>query len=155
MSNEALLKRMAGLFILIKRFEGCRLMPYYCPAGILTVAYGATGAGVFPGQAWTQAQADTRLMSDALKFAVGVLKLCPNLDKSDAALCAISDFAYNLGLGNLQASTLRKCILANDIKGAVEQLMRWVRGGGKVLNGLVTRRKAEGDLLLSAIGDFK
>jgi lysozyme len=154
-SQESLLRRLIGLFTLIKQFEGCRLTPYLCPAGVWTCGWGSTGKDVFPGRSWTQEYADQRMAMDALKFAAGTLKLCPNLDKSDAALCAISDFSYNLGLGNLQASTLRKCILANDIKGAIEQLMRWVRGGGKVLNGLVTRRKAEGSMLLSVIGDFQ
>lgn len=145
--EEALLRRLAGLFILIKQFEGCRLVPYICPAGVWTCGWGSTGADVFPGRAWTQEYADRRMMMDALKFAVGTIKLCPNLDRSDDALCAIADFAYNLGLGNLQASTLRKCILANDIPGAIIQILRWNRGGGRVLPGLVARRQAEADLL--------
>ena len=58
-------------------------------------------------------------------------------------LNAIVDFAYNLGVGRLQTSTLRRKINAQDWQGAKEQLMLWVRGGGRVLPGLVARRKAE------------
>jgi lysozyme len=58
-------------------------------------------------------------------------------------LNAIVDFAYNLGVGRLQTSTLRRKINAQDWDGAKEQLQLWVRGGGRVLPGLVRRRDAE------------
>jgi lysozyme len=60
---------------------------------------------------------------------------------------AIVDFAYNLGVGALQTSTLRRKINAQDWEGAREQLMRWVRGGGRILPGLVKRREAESLLM--------
>ena len=60
---------------------------------------------------------------------------------------AIVDFAYNLGTGRLQTSTLKRKINANDWEGAKEQLMLWTKGGGKVLPGLLKRRKAECTLL--------
>ena len=82
---------------------------------------------------------------DALKFARGTLALCPNL-KGDR-LSAIADFAYNLGLGALRASTLRRVVNAGNWEAAKVQLMRWVQGGGRVLLGLVKRRKAEANLL--------
>jgi lysozyme len=53
------------------------------------------------------------------------------------------DFCYNLGVGRLQTSTLRRVVNAGDWQGAKEQLMRWTRGGGRVLPGLVRRRAAE------------
>lgn len=136
---------LAALYILIRRFEGCRLMPYICPAGVWTCGWGSTGADVIPGQRWTQEYADARMQRDAMKFALGTLKLCPRL--SDPQLCAVADFAYNLGLGRLKASTLRRRLNAGDMDGARWQLRRWVRGGGRVLPGLVLRREAEAALL--------
>lgn len=62
-------------------------------------------------------------------------------------LNAIVDFAYNLGVGRLQTSTLRRKINAQDWAGAKAELMRWTRGGGRVLPGLVRRREAEIALL--------
>jgi lysozyme len=56
---------------------------------------------------------------------------------------ALVDFCYNLGVGRLQTSTLRRVVNAGDWQGAKEQLMRWTRGGGRVLPGLVKRRAAE------------
>jgi lysozyme len=60
---------------------------------------------------------------------------------------ALVDFTYNLGVGRLQTSTLRRVVNAGDWQGAKEQLMRWTRGGGRVLPGLVKRRAAEAALL--------
>jgi lysozyme len=138
---------LTQLYTLIKRFEGCKLMPYVCPAGVWTCGWGSTGADVFPGQAWTQEYADQRMASDALKFAKGTLELCPELTGNK--LCAIADFSYNLGLGRLRASTLRRKLNAGDMNGAANELAKWVRGGGKVLPGLVQRRAVESALLLS------
>ena len=135
---------MNDLLKLIKRFEGCKLKAYYCPAGILTIGWGATG-DISIGEIWTQEQADKRLEQDALKFFVGTKKLLPNA--SDKVIIACSDFAYNLGLGALKTSTLRRKILAGDIEGAKSQLARWNKGGGRVLRGLVLRRQAEIDYI--------
>ncbi len=86
-----------------------------------------------------------RMQQDAATFAKGTLALCPLLTGCSHA--AIADFAYNLGLGRLRASTLRRKINAGDIDGAVIELKKWVRGGGRVLPGLVARRAAEAALL--------
>lgn len=143
-----MIERLAAFFVLAKRFEGCRLMPYYCPAGVLTCGWGSTGFDVFIGRPWTQAYADKRLADDAIKFAVGTLAACPVLaTEPDNRLSAITDFAYNLGLGRLRGSTLRKRVNARLWESAGAELRKWVRGGGKVLPGLVIRRAAEAGLL--------
>lgn len=132
---------LTELYRLIKQFEGCRLKPYLCPAGVWTCGWGSTGPDVIPGRAWTQEYADKRMEADAARFAKGTISLCPQLAGND--LCAIADFAYNLGLGNLRISTLRKRINAGDREAAYRELRKWVRGGGRVLPGLVRRREAE------------
>lgn len=140
-----MLADFSTLYKLIRRFEGCRLMPYRCPAGVWTCGWGSTGYDVFPGKPWTQEYADRRMEQDALQFAIGTLRLCPNLDGE--RLCAIADFAYNAGLGNLKASTLRKRIQEGHLEAARRELRRWVYGGGRKLPGLVLRREAEAALL--------
>lgn len=76
------------------------------------------------------------------RYLPKTLTLCPNL-LLPGRLAAISDFAYNLGVGNLKASTLRKRILAEQWDLVPTELRKWVRGGGRVLPGLVSRRAAE------------
>lgn len=137
---------LATLYRLIRRFEGCRLMPYICPAGVWTCGWGSAGPDVVPGKPWTQEYADKRLELDAVKFARATRALCPFLDGDQ--LCAIADFAYNLGTGRLKASTLRRKLNDGDIDGAAAELGKWVYGGGRKLPGLVLRREAERLLLL-------
>jgi lysozyme len=137
---------LTELYRLIKHFEGCRLMPYLCPGKVWTCGWGSTGADVYPGRVWTQTYADRRMEQDAVKFAKGTLALCPALRAG--ALNAIADFAYNLGLGNLQASTLRRVINGGGTKEEIaHQLSRWVNAGGRRLRGLELRRAAEAALL--------
>lgn len=139
------LAELSEFYVLIRTFEGCKLTPYLCPAGVWTCGWGSTGPDVVPGQPWTQEYADQRMHMDAVRFARGTLALCPTL--TGTRLCALSDFSYNAGLGNLQASTLRRKANAGDWEEVKAQLMRWVRGGGRVLPGLVRRRKAEAELI--------
>jgi len=136
---------LVQLYILIKRFEGCRLTPYLCPSGVWTCGWGSTGVGVFPGQPWTQEYADQRMQEDAQRFALATKRLCPNLE--GPALCAAADFAYNCGVGAFKMSTLRRRFLVEDWAGARVEFAKWVRGGGKKLPGLVIRRAAEAALL--------
>jgi lysozyme len=120
-------------------------MPYVCPAGVWTCGWGSTGADVFPGKSWTQEYADKRMAMEAARFAKAALLLCPAIEGD--SLSAIADFAYNLGIGALRASTLRKRVNEGDYERARQELARWVRGGGRVLPGLVLRRSVEASLL--------
>lgn len=137
---------LTELYKLIRRFEGCKLVPYICPAGVWTCGWGSTGPDVVPGRRWTQEYADKRLELDAIKFSRATRALCPFL--IDDQHCAIADFAYNLGIGRLKSSTLRRKLNAGDIDGAANELRKWVNGGGRKLPGLVLRREAERLLLL-------
>lgn len=140
---------------LCRRFEGFRAKPYICPAGMPTIGYGSTyyadGRKVtMQDSPITEPAARELLMRELFHtYAPGVLRQCPGLlplallQDDWRKLNAIVDFAYNLGVGRLQTSTLRRKINAQDWHGAKEQLMLWVRGGGRVLPGLVARRKAE------------
>lgn len=136
---------LATLYALIRRFERCRLIPYICPAGVWTCGWGSTGPDVFPGRPWTQEYADRRLDIDAHRFARETMAACQGLDGE--RLCAIADFAYNCGTAALRGSTLRRRLLAEDWDSARHELRRWVRGGGRVLPGLVLRREVEAALL--------
>lgn len=136
---------LTKLHSLIRHFEGCHLMPYLDPVGIWTCGWGSTGPDVFPGRPWTQAYADRRMEQDAMRFASGVKQSCPDVDGD--RLCALADFAYNLGLGAFRGSTLRRRVLEEDWDAARYEIRRWVNAGGRRLNGLVRRREAEAALL--------
>jgi lysozyme len=134
---------------LCRQFEGFRSKPYLCPAGVATIGYGSTyysdGRKVqLTDQPIDEPAARALLMSElSHTYAPGVLRLCPGLATNERRFNAVVDFVYNLGIGRLQTSTLRRKINADDWESAKEQLMLWTRGGGKELPGLVKRRKAE------------
>lgn len=132
---------------LIRRFEGCRLKAYLCPAGVWTIGWGATGKDIGPYTKWTQLEADARLARDAMAYAEGAATLSPRLRADARRWAAIADFCYNLGTTRYKSSTLKRRIDAADWAGARIELMRWVRGGGRVLPGLVARRKTEADMI--------
>jgi len=131
---------------LIRRFEGCRLRAYLCPAGVPTIGWGSTGPEVKLGQTCSQEYADARMERDALVYLAGSQATVPTASTPGRA-AAMGDFAYNLGLTRLKASTLRKRALAGDWPGVKIELAKWNRGGGKVLPGLVARRAAEAKLV--------
>lgn len=81
-------------------------------------------------------------------YLPAVLRLCPGID-SPERLAAIIDFTFNLGAGNLRASTLRRRINAGRWNDVPKELRKWVKGGGRVLAGLVKRREAESDLVIN------
>lgn len=137
---------------LCRRFEGFFAHPYLCPAGIPTIGYGTirypSGIAVTlrdppVSREYAEALLAAHIRDDVLP---AVLRLCPELD-SVGRLAAIIDWTYNLGAGNLRASTLRRRINARQWDDVPAQLMRWNRGGGRVLRGLVLRRQAEAALI--------
>lgn len=131
-----------------RRFEGLYLKPYLCPAGVPTIGYGATfyqdGKKVsLRDKPITKEQAED-LLTYHLKqyFLKEVLLLCYTLD-TESKTASILDFAFNVGLGNLKSSTLRKRILSKNWEDVPNQLMRWNKAQGRVLKGLTLRREAE------------
>jgi len=133
------------LYQIIRRFEGCVLIPYQDSGGIWTCGWGSTGWDVIPGKPWSQEYADKRLEQDATRFAAQVMRICPNSNSNQ--LIALCDFAYNVGINNLRASTLLRKFRRGDVNGAAVEIMKWVHCRGKVLPGLVRRRAAEKLLL--------
>lgn len=129
---------------LIKRFEGCKLTAYTCPAGRLTIGFGSTGPHVKPGMRITAEQADELLQADLRRFEDYVAEHCGKT--TDNQFAALVSFCFNVGEGNLRTSTLRRLHLAGDYAGAQAQFARWNRAGGKIMAGLVKRREAEAEL---------
>jgi GH24 family phage-related lysozyme (muramidase) len=130
---------------IVSEFEGCRLQAYLCPAGVPTIGYGHTH-GVKLGQTITQQQAESLLDQDLARFAGGIHELIPasrNLGGNQQA--ALISWAFNVGLGAVERSTLRRRINAGESPVVVvpAELPRWNKASGMVLPGLTRRRNAE------------
>jgi lysozyme len=149
---------------MISHHEGVRTKPYQCPALIWTVGVGhvidqshikvplAERKALPIPDGWdrtlSMGEVDEMLAKDLQSFENGVRRLCPN-GLTPGRLGALTSFAFNVGLGNLQRSTIRMKHNRGDYEGAAEAFMAWTKAGGKELKGLVNRRKDERALYLS------
>lgn len=123
-------------------FEGFYSKPYLCPAGYWTIGWGHLCSKDHPPI--TKEQGQRYLAKDLHTAFSGTLRICPILlMMPEVWLGAICDFVFNLGVGRLQSSTLRRRINAEEWDDVPYELSRWVYGGGKKLRGLVLRREAE------------
>jgi lysozyme len=149
---------------MIKHHEGVRYKPYRCPAKLWTVGVGHV---LYPNQGrlpldqrdafqlepndnrtFSKDEVDGLLAFDLQRFEIGITRLFPmvlTIGQNDA----LTSFAFNLGLGGLQRSTLRQKVIRNEIQEAADEFLKFTRGGGKVLPGLVKRRNDERALFLS------
>lgn len=136
---------------LIKKFEGYSDRPYKCPAGISTIGYGNTyypnGTKVkITDPKITREYANEILAHTADEFAADVLKLVKS-NISVNQLNALTSFAYNVGVGNFQKSTLLKLVNINPNDGNIaKEFLKWNKAAGKELKGLTNRRIAESAL---------
>lgn len=128
------------MYDLIKKYEGCRLTAYKCPAGIWTIGWGSTvyedGKPVRQGDKITQKRADELLDW----YVKNKIKVPAGLNKSQIE--ALQSLIYNIGQGAFDKSSLKKAIVAKDWK-AVYKNWDWVTGGGVFLKGLAKRRAEE------------
>jgi lysozyme len=133
---------------LIKHHEGIRSKPYKCPAGLWTVGVGhlINDGKLLPtewNRTFTSNEIDGILKSDLRRFELGIHKMLPNVHLRQCEFDCLVSFAFNLGLGAFQRSTLRQALLRGDKKAAMESLVKYCRAGGKILRGLQIRRLDE------------
>ena len=153
--------------------EGVRYKPYLCPALIWTIGVGhvlyqeqirlpVQRRQGYTGpirkefslktedfRIWSKEEVMELFEKDLVRFERGVLRLAPNLDGRQGAFDACVSFAFNAGLGNFQRSTIRMKNNRGEYDQAADAFLSWVKGGGRVLPGLVKRRQDERKLFLS------
>jgi lysozyme len=149
--------------LMLKKHEGVRYKPYRCPAALWTIGVGHV---LYPEQGnlkmaermnfplkiehfriFSKEEVDEILKADLARFIRGVSRYCPVIT-SQGQLDALVSFAFNVGLGALQRSTLRQKHNRGDYEGASKEFLKYTKGGGKVLPGLVKRRNDERALYL-------
>ena len=148
----------------IKCHEGVKTRPYQCPALIWSVGVGHV---IDPSHAavkyeerrslpipagWdrtlTMDEVDAILAQDLARFERGVARLCPAALGHQGQFDALVSFAFNVGIGNLQRSSIRMRYNRGDIEGAADAFLMWTKAAGKVLTGLVKRRNDERAMFL-------
>lgn len=129
---------------LIKNYEGLHLTPYLCPARVWSIGYGHTRT-VRAGMSITVADADL-LLDDDLRLVERAVQRLVTVPLNDNQFAALVSFAFNVGISNVENSTLLKLLNRGWYEQVPAQLSRWNRAGGEVLGGLSRRRAAEGRL---------
>ena len=143
---------------MIKHDEGVKTSPYQCPALLWTIGVGHV---IDPNHAkvkladrkqlaipngWDRVlnmvEVNDILKQDLARFETGVHRLCPG-DMTQGQFDALVSFSFNVGLGNLQNSTLRMKHNRKEFGAAAEEFLKWNKAGGKVLKGLDKRRRGE------------
>jgi|TARA_R100000700_G_C3112437_1_gene104881 lysozyme len=126
---------------LIKKFEGCELESYKCPAGVWTIGYGYTKK-VKEGDVISKEEAEKLLREDIEEFE-GYVKNLVHVDLEQCQYDALVSWVFNLGPTNLKSSTMLKVLNEKKYSEVPFQIKRWNKASGKVLDGLVRRREAE------------
>ncbi|WP_343262919.1 lysozyme [Klebsiella pneumoniae] len=127
--------------------EGVRYSPYQDVVGVWTVCYGHAGKDIMLGKTYTEAECRALLNKDLNTVD---WQINPYIKKPipETMRGALYSFAYNVGAGNFQTSTLLRKINQGDQKGACDQLRRWTYAKGKQWKGLITRREIEREVCL-------
>ena len=126
---------------LIKKFEGCKLEAYLCPAGYWTIGFGNV-KNAKEGKTISQNEADFYLTKDLEEFEsyVNSMVKVPLEQNQFDALVA---WTFNLGGSNLRSSTMLKVLNNGEYDKVPSEMKRWNKAGGKTLQGLIRRREAE------------
>lgn len=167
---------------LVKHFEGIHdgdlstigLQPKMCPAGIWTVGYGRAlfvNGKYLKGErdkeaaykmypSLTEEEAERMLADDLATFSKAVNSIVENLNLKQYQFDSLVSFAYNCGVGaiydrvhNRDMAVLR-AVKSKDPKQIDYAFGLWIHGGGRVLPGLVARRKCEANFYNTGILKF-
>lgn len=130
-------------------WEGLELKAYRDIVGVWTICYGET-LGVEPGDVATKVECDVQFAKRLQQFRDNI-DACMTVTPPVEVEVAVVDLAYNVGERAVCTSTLMRKLNAGDYRGACDQLLVWVRAGGRVVQGLVNRRRAFHALCLSGL----
>lgn len=141
----------------IGRFEGFSAKLYNDPAGHATIGYGhlvhrgsINGSepaefkrGISKARGLELLGEDARVASTAVNDLVKVQLTQHQFD-------ALVSFVFNLGTGAFGGSTLLRNLNSGQYATVPSELNRWINAGGRPLQGLINRRRAEGLLFSTA-----
>lgn len=142
---------------LIMSFEGLRLDAYAATAdekkrGIWTIGYGSTtwpdGKPIKEGDKLKDKEEAIDLLFETVRPRVEAVNQLVEVPLSQNQFDALVSFVFNIGVSAFRGSTLLRLLNNEDYTAAAGQFQRWNKQSGKVLQGLVRRRKAEQDLFL-------
>lgn len=139
----------ASMVVFIASWEGTEYVPYQDIVGVWTVCEGITGRHVIPGKTYTRAECDALLAGEIEAHGAALLG-CITVPIRQNQYEALASWTFNVGVGAACGSTLVRKINAGALaQDWCQELLRWNRAGGRVVQGLTNRRQAELRLCLS------
>ena len=136
---------------LIKKFERCptdehgNVISYRCAANVPTIGYGSTkykGQPVEDNMKISMKEAEDLLKHEMDEYE-GYVNHMVKVDLKQNEFDSLVAWVFNLGPSNFSSSTLLQKINMKDWDDVPNQIKRWNKAGGKVLQGLIRRREAE------------
>lgn len=132
---------------LIREFESCVLHVYRDAVGIPTIGYGHVLQRGERLNTITKLDAERLLAADIAPRVIALRSMLRQ-PATENQFNAMLSWMFNVGESAARRSTLIRKFNAGDIDGAANEFRRWCYAGGKVLRGLVRRRRAERNLFL-------
>jgi len=138
---------------LIKHYEGWRESVYLCSAARPTIGYGSTwdrygNAITLDHSNITKKQGEYLLQREVRHSETAIRRLI-KAELTENMFSSLCSFIYNVGSGNFQKSTLRMKLNRGQYESAADEFPKWRKAGGRVVKGLVRRRKQERELFLA------
>ena len=133
----------------LKQWEGLKTKAYKDAGGVWTIGYGHTAVAGEPkpraGMVITAAEAESILLKDLTQYEAAIENNV-KVKLTDNQFAALVSFVYNIPLASFKKSTLLKKLNQGNYDAVPTELMKWTKAGGKKIQGLVNRRRAEGYL---------
>lgn len=133
----------------LKQWEGLKTKAYKDAGGVWTIGYGHTAMAGEPkpraGMVITPAEAESILLKDLVQYEAAIENNV-KVKLTDNQFAALVSFVYNIPLASFKKSKLLKKLNAGNYDAVPTELMKWTKAGGKKIQGLVNRRRAEGYL---------
>ena len=134
---------------IIGNAESCIREPYYCPANVLTVGIGSTGN--VENKIYSDDEIARRWVADIKTAEQCVNRYANGFHLPQSVFDATVSITFNVGCSKMKSSTMFKHLNNGNYRAACNELPRWNKSGGVVLNGLVNRREKEKSLCLKGL----
>ncbi len=134
---------------IIGKAESCIREPYYCPANVLTIGIGSTGN--VENKIYSDDEIARRWVADIKTAEQCVNRYANGFHLPQSVFDATTSITFNVGCSKMKSSTMFKHLNTGNYRAACNELPRWNKSGGVVLNGLVNRREKEKSICLNGL----
>ena len=134
---------------IIGNAESCIREPYYCPANVLTIGIGSTGN--VENKIYSDDEIARRWVADIKTAEQCVNRYANGFHLPQPVFDATVSITFNVGCSKMKSSTMFKHLNTGNYRAACNELPRWNKSGGVVLNGLVNRREKEKSRCLNGL----